>query len=80
MTTSVCTGPTHPVSGHPQAQIFRQFKAGVLNVTHTDHDLTPELMETVKGKFESYRYDEGYAFQTPNRVDLLRKPISTMAE
>jgi SAM-dependent methyltransferase len=59
---------------------FGQFEAGVLNVTHTDHDLTPELMKRVKEKFESYRSDEGYIFQTPNRVDLLRKPVGAMAE
>jgi len=53
---------------------FGQFEAGVLNVTHTDHDLTPELMEAVKKKFEGYRGEDGYVFDTPNRVDLLRKP------
>jgi len=58
---------------------FGQFEAGVLNVTHTDHDLTPELMQTVKDKFESYRSEDGYVFQTPNRVDLLRKHFSTSA-
>lgn len=58
---------------------FGQFEAGVLNVTHTDHDLAPELMQTVKDKFESYRSEDGYVFQAPNRVDLLRKPLSTSA-
>jgi SAM-dependent methyltransferase len=58
---------------------FGQFEAGVLNVTHTDHDLTPELMQTVKDKFESYRSEDGYVFQAPNRVDLLRKPFSSSA-
>jgi len=58
---------------------FGQFEAGVLNVTQTDHDLTPELMQTVKDKFESYRSEDGYVFQTPNRVDLLRKHFSTSA-
>jgi ubiquinone/menaquinone biosynthesis C-methylase UbiE len=58
---------------------FGQFEAGVLNVTHTDHNLTPELLQAVKDKFESYRSDEGYVFETPNRVDLLRKPIRASA-
>lgn len=53
---------------------FGQFEAGVLNVTHTDHDLTPELLEAVKKKFEGYRGENGYVFDAPNRVDLLRKP------
>lgn len=59
---------------------FGQFEAGVLDVTHTDHDLTPELLQKVKEKFESYRGEQGYVFQTPNRVDLLRKPASAFAE
>ena len=54
---------------------FGQFEAGVLNVTHTDHDLTPDLLSRVKEKFESYRGDDGYRFTAPHRVDLLRKPV-----
>jgi len=53
---------------------FAQFEAGVLNVTHTEHRLTPELFEHVRRKFESYRSEAGYLFEVPNRVDLLRKP------
>ena len=59
---------------------FGQFEAGVLNVTHTDHDLTPELLQEVKEKFESNQGDDGYVFDAPNRVDLLRKPASALAE
>ncbi len=55
---------------------FGQFEAGVLGATHTDHDLTSELLKEVREKFESYRGEAGYVFQTPNRVDLLRKPAS----
>ena len=58
---------------------FGQFEAGVLNVTHTDHQLTPEILQAVKDKFESYRSDAGYLFETPNRVDLLRKPVGASA-
>ena len=58
---------------------FGQFEAGVLNVTHTDHDLTPELLQSVKDKFESYRTEDGYIFEAPNRVDLLRKPVDSSA-
>ena len=54
---------------------FGQFEAGVLNVTHTEHDLTPERLQEVKEKFESFGSDEGYVFEIPNRVDLLRKPV-----
>jgi len=52
---------------------FAQFEQGNLNVTHTDHNLTPELLDQVREKFESNRSDVGYVFEIPNRVDLLRK-------
>ena len=52
---------------------FVQFEAGVLNVTHTEHSLTPDLLAEVKSRFESYRSDQGYVFDIPNRVDVLKK-------
>jgi hypothetical protein len=39
----------------------------------------PEETE-IATEFENYRSDEGYEFQTPNRADLLRKPVSARAE
>ncbi|MFU8817843.1 MAG: methyltransferase domain-containing protein [Pseudomonadales bacterium] len=53
---------------------FAQFEQGVLNVTHTDHQVTPQLLEQVRAKFESFRSEAGYRFEAPNRVELLRKP------
>lgn len=53
---------------------FGQFEKGILNVTHTDHALTPELLAEVKQRFESCRSEGGFVFEIPNRVDLLRKP------
>jgi ubiquinone/menaquinone biosynthesis C-methylase UbiE len=55
-------------------QSFAQFEHGVLNVTHSDFAMTPERLEQVRAKFESYRGEQGYVFELPNRVDLLRKP------
>ncbi len=55
-------------------QSFAQFEQGVLNVTHTQHRVTPELLVRIREKFEQYRSDAGYLFEAPNRVDLLRKP------
>ncbi len=57
-------------------QSFSQFEQGILNVTHTDHDVTPELLDRVRAKFESYCGPDGYVFEIPNRVDLLRKRAS----
>jgi len=45
----------------------------ILNVTHTQHRLTPELDAAVKAKFESHMSPEGAKFVMPIRVDLLRK-------
>ncbi|MCZ6457916.1 MAG: methyltransferase domain-containing protein [Gammaproteobacteria bacterium] len=52
---------------------FAQFEQGILNVTHTEHNVTPDLLKQVCEKFESNRSDAGYVFEIPNRVDLLRK-------
>jgi len=54
---------------------FSQFEQGILNVTHTEHNVSPELLAQVRTKFESHRSEEGYIFEIPNRVDLLRKPV-----
>lgn len=53
---------------------FTQFEQGILQATHTEHDLSPALLARVCAKFESYAGKDGYRFEIPNRVDLLRKP------
>jgi len=63
-------------SNRIRLQSFSQFEQGILNVTHTEHNVTPELLERVRAKFESYRGPDGYVFEIPNRVDLLRKRAS----
>jgi ubiquinone/menaquinone biosynthesis C-methylase UbiE len=52
---------------------FAQFERGVLNVTHTEHEVSPALLARVRATFECYRSERGYVFEIPNRVDLLRK-------
>lgn len=52
---------------------FAQFERGVLNVTHTNHRLSPQLHETVREKFERHLTPDGALFQAPMRVDLLRR-------
>ena len=52
---------------------FAQFDQRMLQVTHTSHQLAPELYQRVKEKFESYLTPEGATFLNPQRVDLLRK-------
>ena len=52
---------------------FDQFDQRMIQVTHTRHQLAPELYRRVKDKFESYLTPEGATFLNPQRVDLLRK-------
>ena len=52
---------------------FAQFDQRMIQVTHTDHRLAPELYAQVQAKFESYLGSEGATFLNPQRVDLLQK-------
>ncbi len=52
---------------------FEQFDQRMIQVTHTNHQLAPDLYQRVKEKFESYLPPEGATFLNPQRVDLLRK-------
>lgn len=53
---------------------FSDFEQKVIGVTHTNHQLSPELLQTVKDKFNSFMGAEGAKFEMPIRVDLLRRP------
>ena len=52
---------------------FKQFEEQVLKVTHSDHTLSPELLETVQSKFNKHLTESGADFLVPIRVDLLKK-------
>ena len=51
---------------------FQQFEDRLLNVTHTEHNLTDAQYQEVQRRFESNRSEDGFVFDIPNRVDLLR--------
>ena len=53
---------------------FSQFDQRMIQVTHTDHQLSPDLLAQVKEKFAAYLTPEGATFYNPQRVDLLQKP------
>lgn len=53
---------------------FADFERKVIGVTHTNHQLSPELLQTVREKFEGFMGPGGAHFVMPIRVDLLRKP------
>lgn len=52
---------------------FGQFENRILKVTHTDHSLSPELLDAVRTKFNQRMSPEGATFHMPIRVDLLTK-------
>ncbi|MDE2439960.1 MAG: methyltransferase domain-containing protein [Betaproteobacteria bacterium] len=53
---------------------FAQFDQRMIQVTHSNHQLSPAMYQQVREKFESYLTPEGATFLNPQRVDLLRKP------
>lgn len=53
---------------------FAQFDARMIRVTHSNHQLSPELYAEVRQRFTAHLGAEGAAFSNPQRVDLLRKP------
>ena len=53
---------------------FAQFEQRILQATHTDHRLAPDLYVRVKARFQSHLGADGAYFANPMRVDLLRKP------
>jgi ubiquinone/menaquinone biosynthesis C-methylase UbiE len=54
---------------------FADFERKVIGVTHTDHQLSPEQLQTVREKFEGFMGPDGAHFTIPIRVDLLRKAV-----
>ena len=56
-----------------QLKSFEQFEKGILNATHTEHRVTPELRQRIQDRFESYRGEGGYRFDNPIRVDVLQR-------
>lgn len=51
---------------------FTDFENKILGATHTDHQLSPELFNAVKAKFETHMTDNGANFLMPIRIDLLK--------
>jgi ubiquinone/menaquinone biosynthesis C-methylase UbiE len=78
---SVATGLFHLKSEYfflnrIQMKSWQQYEKGILNVTHTDHNLSTEQYAEVKQRFLASETDDGFVFDIPNRVDLLQKPLS----
>lgn len=54
-------------------QSFAQVEHGLINVTHSERNVTPEMLVRIRERFESFKKAEGHVFEVSNRVDLLRK-------
>jgi SAM-dependent methyltransferase len=52
---------------------WEQYQNGILNVTHTDHQLSDEILAEVKKRFLAHEGKDGFVFEIPNRVDVLKK-------
>ncbi|MCB1595569.1 MAG: class I SAM-dependent methyltransferase [Gammaproteobacteria bacterium] len=52
---------------------FEEFEQNVINVTHTEHQISDELMQKIKSKFKNHQTEKGAFFTSPIRVDLLTK-------
>lgn len=52
---------------------FDHFARQVIGVTHTNHNLSPDLFERVRASFERHMTADGADFRMPIRVDLLRR-------
>jgi ubiquinone/menaquinone biosynthesis C-methylase UbiE len=52
---------------------WEQYQHGILNVTHTEHQLSDDVLTEVKKRFTAHQGDEGFVFEIPNRVDVLRR-------
>lgn len=58
---------------------FLDFEEHILGSTHTHHELSKDLFETVKEKFEKHLNDDGSAeFLSPMRIDILIKCANTL--
>jgi ubiquinone/menaquinone biosynthesis C-methylase UbiE len=52
---------------------FSQYENRILKVTHTDHKLSADLIDTVRTKFNQHMSPDGATFHMPIRVDLFTK-------
>ncbi|MFT7307184.1 MAG: SAM-dependent methyltransferase [Candidatus Azotimanducaceae bacterium] len=58
---------------HIQMDSWAQYEKRMLDVTHTEHRLSADQYAEVKRRFLASETSEGYVYNIPNRVDLLKK-------
>ena len=55
---------------------FKQFQQAIMNATYQEHQSDERLVNRIRERFEGFRSVDAknpFYFETPNRVDLLRK-------
>jgi len=52
---------------------FSQYEDRILKVTHTDHRLSPDLLDAVRKMFNQHVSPDGATFHMPIRVDLFTR-------
>jgi len=52
---------------------WEEFEDRMLKVTHTQHEIGPELYGRIQDAFMAHMTPDGACFKKPSRVDLLRK-------
>ncbi|WP_226896403.1 class I SAM-dependent methyltransferase [Poseidonibacter ostreae] len=52
---------------------FEDFKTKQMNLSYNDNNITPQLEEKIKNKFNSYNNGKETSFMKPFRVDILQK-------
>lgn len=52
---------------------FSQYENQILKVTHTEHKVSPALLDAVRTKFNQHMSSDGANFHMPIRVDLFTK-------
>ena len=53
---------------------FADFERRIIQVTHTEHRIAPEVYARLRACFEAAMTPDGAEFIQPHRVDLLRRP------
>ncbi len=52
---------------------FEEFETRIINSSHSEHRLSPEVLTEVRSRMAEHQRDDGIRFSVPMRIDLLRK-------
>ena len=52
---------------------FAEFESKIIQSTHSEHHLSPEVLAEVRSRMAEHTTDDGIRFSVPMRIDILRK-------